>query len=289
MKKKLIVLGLIAAMTFSMVACGEDKETSENNHTVATDSNSVSENTTGNEETTGSTDEAADLLSEEYLLSLPETDPSQFEYEEIDGGIMITHCWVESNAETIIVIPNQIDGKNVIKLDFEVFKWSTYKAVVLNENLIKICASCFLSSKIDQFVLREGLEVIGSKAFYLSNITSINIPSTVKRIDEEAFGSTNIKEVVIPKNVEEVEGYAFSLCSELETITFEGPCEVGYGAFTLCGNIKKVICIDGNVAFDKIEFYTAANEPMDVTFVAPVGSKVEQYAKDNGFKFEALD
>ena len=47
--------------------------------------------------------------------------------------------------------------------------------------------------------------------------------------------------------------------------------------------------IDGNITFDDKEFITISNEPKDITFVAPAGSNVEQYAKDNGFKFETLD
>ena len=277
------------------MACGNNNKTSSNEtSTIAT--NNETENNT-QENTTQEKQEAnSNGLSDEELLALPETDVKQFTYEETEDGIVITNCLLENNGDTVVVIPNQIDGKDVVRLDLETFLRSQYKAVVINNNLNKISAKCFMTSKINQIIMQEGLEIIGSKAFYMSDIVDVKIPNTVKRIDSEAFGSCDIKEVTIPKSVEEIGVAAFSCCYELETVTFEGNCTVESGAFTLSSNIKKVICLDGDITFANDEFYQmsdldpdAATEERDLTFVAPAGSKVEQYAKDRGFKFEALD
>ena len=39
----------------------------------------------------------------------------------------------------------------------------------------------------------------------------------------------------------------------------------------------------------KDEFFEIGGEPKPITFVAPAGSEVEKYAKENGFKFEVLN
>ena len=110
MKKKLIALGLIATMTLSMVACGNEDNTGSNTDTSVATNTDTNDTNGETENTTEKIEEVSDLLSEEYLLSLLETDPSQFSYEETEDGIVITYCYVESNEDTIVVIPNQIDG-----------------------------------------------------------------------------------------------------------------------------------------------------------------------------------
>ena len=102
MKKKLIVLGLIAAMTLSIVACGNDDKT-DNEITTAAETNE-NDNTKNNEEDsaddkTDSTDDGVDKkdeLTDEYLLSLPETSLEEFWYEEIEGGIIIKSCFAKT-------------------------------------------------------------------------------------------------------------------------------------------------------------------------------------------------
>lgn len=290
MKKEIITLGLISIMTMSMVACGNDEEKDSNKTTSPNTTISGGEETTVEEDTTKNKVDNTDELTDEYLLSLPETPADQFRYEEIEGGIKITSCRVKSDQDTIIVIPNQIDGKDVVELDYELFARDKFKAVVLNKNLKETSGSLFFYSKIDKIVMQEGLEVIGGRSFYFAKVEErVTLPSTIKIIEGTAFGNSNIKEIIIPKNVETIMVGAFSLCNELDTITFEGTPNIENGAFSMSDNIKKVICLDGNITFHEQEFYVTSGEQRDITFVAPAGSKVEQYAKDRGFKFEILE
>ena len=289
MKKKLAVMGLVSIMTMSMVACGKDEKTSSNETTSVITTDGYSEDLSTEEDTTEKKADNVDELTDEYLLSLPETPAEEFWYEEIEGGILIKSCLGRSGSDKIIVIPNQIDGKDVIEIDREAFVRANLKAVVLNKNLKVVGGGSFLDATIEKVLLQEGVETIGGEAFFLSDINEINIPSTVKRIWTNAFGSTDITEVTIPKSVEEITVAAFSGCDKLETITFEGCPNVEFGTFTLCSNIKKVICLDGNRGFHKDEFFEIGGEPKPITFVAPAGSEVEKYAKENGFKFEVLN
>ena len=287
MKKKIGIV-ILATIMVTLVACGNESKTGSNEtSTVAIDNET--ENNTQENITEEKQESNNDELTDEYLLSLPETPVDEFWYEEVEGGIVIKSCLAKSDENGIIVIPNQIDGKDVIEIGYEAFTRRYYKAVVLNKNLKTIGGSCFLDAEIDKVLIQEGVEVIGGQAFYLGKYGEINIPSTVKSIKGSAFCSTNIKEIIIPKSVETISKAAFSGCEQLEIITFEGCPEVEFNAFVLSNNIKKVVCLDGNITFVKEHFITATGDIMDITFVAPTGSNVEQYAKDNGFKFEILN
>ena len=292
--RKLVGTVIVVSVMLSIVACGKDDDKSES--TITTDVITSGENVTEEEDTSESKSENSDGLSEEELLALPESDAKDFYYKEVEGGILLDGYWTKPNKETIMVLPNQIDGKEVVELDVKLFFNRYAKAVVINKNNKEIPYQCFQSSHIEKIILPEGLESISMDAFYLSHTEEIKLPSTLKTISSDAFGSSAIKEITIPKNVEIVSTGAFSLCSNLELVTFEGCPKVSSGAFLLSSNIKRVICLDGNITFADDEFYDASDwneagegETVDITFVAPAGSKVEQYAKDRGFKFEALD
>lgn len=293
MKKKILSLILITTMSLSIVGCSEKAKPNNDDASKQTvnDTNDASDTNDENEtkDTTKNKVDNTDELTDEYLLSLPETPADQFVYEEVEGGVKITLCWIEDDKDAIIVIPNQIDGKDVVELNSELFARCKYKAVVLNKNLKMTSGNLFFYANIDKIVMQEGLEVVGGRSFFYTDLKyGIKIPSTVKEIMGTAFGDSNIKEITIPKSVEKIYATAFSLCNELETITFEGCPYIENGAFTMSNNIKKVICLDGDITFHEQEFYVTSGEQRDITFVAPAGSKVEQYAKDRGFKFEAL-
>ena len=243
MKKKILSLILITTMSLSIVGCSEKAKPNNNDTSKQTvnDTNDASDTNDENEtkDTTKNKVDNTDELTDEYLLSLPETPADQFRYEEIEGWIKITSCRVKSDQDTIIVIPNQIDGKDVVELGKELFARDKFKAVVLNKNLKETSGSLFFYADIDKIVMQEGLEVIGGRSFYYTDLKEgIKIPSTVKEIKGTAFGDSNIKEITIPKSVEKIMVSAFSLCDELETITFEGCPEIVNGAFTMSNNIK---------------------------------------------------
>ena len=117
MRKKLIVLGLITAMTFSMVACGSDDKT-DNEITTAAETNE-NDNTKNNEEDsaddkTDIEDDAVDKkdeLTDEYLLSMPETPIDELSYYEMeDGNIAIDRYIGGGGEDVIIVVPDEIEG-----------------------------------------------------------------------------------------------------------------------------------------------------------------------------------
>ena len=306
MKKKILTLGLISTMAISMVACNNNEE---NNSEIRTTESVEKESTTGEDTTSKETTEvttevketekesttieettiALEDLTDEYLLSLPENPAEDFKYIEIEGGVEITGRNIKSNKNKIVVVPSQIDGKDVIEISDDVFLNSNFAAVVLSKNLKSTDMGLFRQSKTRKVVLPEGLEIIGTRTFEYSSLKEVNIPNTVKVIRTEAFSVSDIEEIFIPKSVETIEAGAFSGCSSLKTVIFEGcPSKIELRSIGGSNGVNKVICLDGNIEFAKNEFRDTFGGRNDVTFIAPAGSKVEQYAKDGGFEFEEL-
>ena len=84
--KKIVRVILVSVMTMSMVACGNDERKDSNKTTSLNTTISSGEETTIEEDTTKNKVDNTDELTDEYLLSLPETPADQFRYEEIEGG-----------------------------------------------------------------------------------------------------------------------------------------------------------------------------------------------------------
>ena len=283
MKKKLLVL-LATTTLASTIIIGCSTGTS--------DKKSGTSSQSSNNSTVDFNKESNDAeLTDEYLLSLPETPANEFKYEEIEGGVKITaHSGINRyKSDLIIVIPNEIDGKKVIELGDGVYSNHNHKAIVLNKNLRKI-GDCFGKAKFKKVLIQDGIKNIGDDAFQYSKITEINIPDTVTTIGKNAFRGTNLKSIIIPKSVKTIGDFAFSFCDNLEMIIFEGCPEWGLGSFGSYTKLKKVICYDGNLSFAATDFCltSGSGNDKDIVFVGPKGSKVEECTKNKGSKFEKL-
>ena len=172
MRKKLIVLGLITAMTFSMVACGSDDKT-DNEITTAAETNE-NDNTKNNEEDsaddkTDIEDDAVDKkdeLTDEYLLSMPETPIDELSYYEMeDGNIAIDRYIGGGGEDVIIVVPDEIEGKKVTKIAAGTFERVWAKAVVLGENISEISEKSFQSASLEKLLICGPVKTIYDGTF----------------------------------------------------------------------------------------------------------------------------
>ena len=115
----------------------------------------------------------------------------------------------------------------------------------------------FMQSRIKEIVINNA-ETIGCTCFSSSTIDTIKL--STKTIQDGAFITSKVQKLII-----------------------ESEC-VSEGAF-LGNKIKVIEFLDGKFTFDDSD-----NGKFEETlFIAPSGSEVEQYAKDNGLNFEALD
>ena len=284
MKKKIGIV-ILATMMATLVACGNESKTGSNEISTVAANNETENNT--QENTTEETQESNnDELSDEYLLSLAETAADQFYYKELDDGtIMIKGYEGESNEDTIIVVPAQIDGKDVTRIYETAFKSELAKAIVTGKNVNMIEGEAFLNANVQKIVINGPVTKLEENTFMLATIGEISFGNKLEEIGMKAFSNCQIKTIKIPSTVKLIDQGAFAMTS-LEEVYFEGGeltiCELALGS---CKSLKKVYIPDCRITFDGDVFYLSDG----VTIVTPSGSAAEQYAKDNGISFEALD
>lgn len=285
MKKKLIVLGLISTMTFSIVACGSDNNPSnetttatemENNETKNNEDDTV-DNKTESVDTTDKTDE----LTDEYLLSLSETSSEMFLYDELsDGsGICIDKYIGEDDVNAITIVPTTIDDKPVKEISSKAFYNVNVKAVVVSGDVEYLGENAFHFSEIEKVLITSPIKEMGNGVFMQSRIKEIVI-NNAETIGCTCFSSSTIDTIKL--STKTIQDGAF-ITSKVQKLIIESEC-VSEGAF-LGNKIKVIEFLDGKFTFDDSD-----NGKFEETlFIAPSGSEVEQYAKDNGLNFEALD
>ena len=173
-------------------------------------------------------------------------------YELYDGTLEIKKY---SGNTTTYVIPDEIDGKKVTRIDDDAFYGCT---------------------ELTSVTIPDGVTYIGGHAFHAcTSLEMITIPDSVTFIWNNAFSyCTSLEAVTIPANVTYIGNEAFYCCTSLKSatisasVTYIGDRAFGYYYDTNTNEAKKV---DGF----KISCYK--------------DTAGEQYAKDNGFDYEILD
>lgn len=217
MKKKLVVGMMMLAMMFAIVACGKDS--SEKTGAKDTEQESIKNTESDDEEDTeekkGDNKEKNNAeksdLSLEALLEREETDISELHYEIEDDGVHITQFWGDSE---VVVIPAQIEGKAVVKIEAAFTNDDSVKGVVIPETVQTFGVDAFANCTSLETVAIKGneLTLIGGRCFInCESLKNINLPDSLQRIEDLAFcGCTSLTELDIPENAEYNEQSVFA-------------------------------------------------------------------------------
>ncbi len=238
-------------------------------------------------------------------------DESGFEYKELeDGTVEITRY---SGEDTVLVIPDEIDGKRVTSIgEFAFEGCSGLTEITIPEGVTSIGVRAFygtpwLKNKqsdnpmvivngilIDgteckgSVVVPEGVTSIGECAFVgCSDLTEITIPKGVTKIGNDAFYTClNLKEITIPKGVTSIGDRAFGWCNDLIEIEIpEGVISIGYEAFRFCHNLKEITIPESVTSIGEGTFYNVSS---GFKICGVEGSYAQKYASDNDINFEIL-
>ena len=204
--KKLIAILMVLAMLLMTAACGNGNNGgTENNGTGDHSQENVDNNQSGDDTTEEQGGhESSGKITVDTVSNAPETDASEFDYWEVDGGVSITEYFGEA---AIVVIPEQIEGMDVVAIDQGAFSNNkTMKGIkiadtvkVINEKafincrelLVVVCGASVKEIddyafngcvKLDTMVLNDGIEVL-DQCFTLTNITEIEIPASVTEME----------------------------------------------------------------------------------------------------------
>lgn len=189
------------------------------------------------------------LISAMLLTSLlgcnfrKENPPSDFEYSiDEDGGVRITK-YVGDGLH--VVIPEQIEGRNVVKIDDNAFYNSSIKTLVMPDTVKWIGLSAFYSCvSLEKVQFSKNLISVNSKAF--ANCISLReadlSADTMQFIGIEAFANCiELRTVKFGKNITEIQELAFKFCGALKKIILpENLQKIGQYAFRDCFSATEI-------------------------------------------------
>lgn len=209
---------------------------------------------------------------------IPVESDSLYEYEAMSWGIKILR-FIDFD-ESVVVIPNIIEGKKVIAVGNHAFKGCVgIEKIVISEGIEILGNGVFLNCKgLREAVLPSTLRRIGTTdasgcpailggmtkfdgAFEYTALESITIPNRVKYIGEHTFaGCGELKKVILPSVMKEIHKGTFRWCRSLEEVVFPQELEaVRLSAFEGCESIKTIDLPEGVTSIEEGAFAGCKN------------------------------
>ncbi len=224
---------------------------------------------------TNETDMSEGAAAEEYI------------YEDVEGGVQITGY---SGSETDLVIPSQLDGKDVISISDYAFKgcesiksieipatvnWVGYLSGCTGLEEIRVAEGNTKYKSVDGVLLsRDG------KTLYLYPRAKVSdhyaTPYGVETISDSAFKScTGLNEVEIRDDVTALGTYIFSDSSVKKITLGDGLSQIRQYALRNCDQLEELV-IGKNVTYLDVDAITSKSLK-ELTIPASV-SRIEMYA-----------
>ena len=195
-------------------------------------------------------------------------------YEIQDGVVTITGC--DSSAEGSLVIPEQIEGKPVKKIEPSAFQSSNISEITLPNTLEKIENETFaLSPHLRKINIGNGVIRIGRAAFrFCQQLEEITFSKNLQRIDQDAFEfNKSLKEIVLPESLVSLGSGVFRQCTLLESVEISGKLDaIPRDTFGGCGRLKNITLPDsiksiGQAAFNHCQSLEDIVIPVNVTSI----------------------
>lgn len=140
-------------------------------------------------------------------------------------------------------------------------------------------------SKLESISIPDGITEISERMFEdCGSLNKVDIPSSVTTIETAAFsGCTGLTGIDIPSGVKQIQDYAFEGCTGLTSVKIpSGVKSLEAGAFFRCSNLTG---IDIPSSVKKIGYGVFRQCNRQLVITCKSGSYAEQYAKDNGIKY----
>lgn len=152
-------------------------------------------------------------------------------------------------AENIdnVVIPKEMDGKEVTKINSWAFTNSNIKEITIPDSVTEIGHDCFSGCRsLGKVSLSNNLQSIPYNCFPgCTNLYSIDIPESVIEIGDNAFSEGSLKQINLPSNLKKIDYGAFSFSYTLLSIKIpDSVTEIGSNVFE--GNDDTILYCDNN-------------------------------------------
>lgn len=200
----------------------------------------------------------------------------------IGGEFAILDSYTQTNSQ--VVIPENIDGKPVIKINEDAFMSNTFMtSITIPSSVTCINSSAFGGCNAIKNMYYTGdieswcnIDFRNSWAnpcgnntheqnIYFNNnlVTELIVPNTVKKINNYTFcGFDSVTSISIPDSVTEIGNGAFDACSWLTSVNIPDSVEhIGYSAFFNCLRLSSITVGKNVKSIGSYAFYSSCKTP----------------------------
>ncbi len=188
-----VAIVIMAVVVLILVTGSKEDGGEQNLNSNVIDNNVVNSN---NNEINSNQNNKYDEITEDVVRNHQVTPISEFTYAEIAGGIEIRNY---NGNDDIVVIPETINGQNVIRVGGMIFaNESTVRGIYIPNTVKEISTICG-NNKYVEVVVCEGVEIIADNAFNnCPSLKTVVLGDSLKSIGENAFAvCSNLKELYI--------------------------------------------------------------------------------------------
>lgn len=188
-------------------------------------------------------------------------------YERLtDNTIRITKY--EGNIVNL-VIPEKIDGYNVVIIEKEAFKNANMELLVIPDTVHTIAQNAFSGcSALEIVVMSKNIKTIGAQAFYnCTSLAAIEIPVSLESCTASSgkgpfAGCSALKEVIFETGVKRVAANLFAGCDGIEKIVIpDTVTSIDEGAFNGCSGLNELYIPNSVTVIGKNAFLNCAALP----------------------------
>lgn len=169
-------------------------------------------------------------------------------YDENEDHITCTITGIGTCIDTDLIIPENINGLDVIYIDDNAFERCDLTSVLIPETIRSIGEEAFQScSSLKTVTIKSELKEIKEYTFEdCESLTKIIIPDSVTEIGSYSFANcTNLESITLPDSLTRILGSAFEGCESLSKITIpDGTTDIYHNSFKDCASLTSVTIPD---------------------------------------------
>ena len=217
--KKLIAIMAVMAVMMSFAACGDENDSNSNteNTTASTAADTAGGEDNNNDDEAPVTDNTE--ITEDDVRNHAETAATDFEYVDHGDNVSIK---AYNGSDPIVVIPEQIDGKDVVGITDGPFTNDSFVKGISLPSTIKELEWTFGNNAALQVVLASGVETVGEGTF--ANNTAlkvVNLGDNLTSLNKSNYFEKGVEKLYIPAGVTELNKYMFLSGTDNLTIVGE--------------------------------------------------------------------
>lgn len=270
-----LLLALALCLSVALTACSEENEEQESSE-AETEAPFEPADDKGEESELG-------LRYSEYkenaALAFKNNSPldkDSFSYDKADGKVKIVKY---TGDESIIVVPDKIDGAEIVEIGAGAFSGGSIRAVYLPDTVKRIEQGAFdnceglstlrlpfvgdggennyigyvfgadepdenaiaLPPSLDMIIVGEGCESIGDEAFKgAKTLSAIVLSENISRIGKLAFYQCLDLVYLECNGVSEIDEYALAYCKSLYSIDISNAQDIAKGALFSCTSLNSI-------------------------------------------------